>query len=392
MITARYSNGSLFVKFEDNDFIFQTCTKELAEKVVNLIQEGTTKETIYELLDPNYKKLVEQVNEVKEKNKEVVEIIKSITLNERFYQENGKLYRNGIPLAIPRSLAHKLNEVIQEQDTEQLDKLDKLWAWISLIKTPESRESIYSYIAVNKLPITKQGFVIGFRRANYVGNNKSLVEFVTKEYLRLRKNKKSTDRNVYLKDNEYSLVDYGKNYSVGNLKELFNSLSQYEDCFESVSTNHLGQRLQYRIGRETRLSDREVDYSPTECSRGIHLSHGRYDFYSYGDTKLAVAFNMADVVFAPYSDHSKMRVKAITPVAILENDCEFEITPEIEEIVDQMMIDHLKLLDNVGENQLVDINDHTLVQEVPDVNIASLFKVIKETVNPSIVKERYTKL
>lgn len=123
----------------------------------------------------------------------------------------------------------------------------------------------------------------------------------------------------------------------------------------------------------------------------IHCSNGGYNFGGYGDTALAVAINPMDVVFAPYSDHSKMRVLAITPLCTLKNDCDFELTPDIEEIIDQMMADHLKRLEDIDNSFFKLGKEHTLLKEVPDINI-SFFSVIKQTVDPSLAKERYTKL
>lgn len=87
-----------------------------------------------------------------------------------------------------------------------------------------------------------------------------------------------------------------------------------------------------------------------------------------------------------------MRVLAITPLCTLENDCEFEITPEIEEIIDEMMANHLKRLESIDNSFFKLGKEHTLLKEVPDITITNFFNVIKQTVNPTIVKERYTKL
>lgn len=87
-----------------------------------------------------------------------------------------------------------------------------------------------------------------------------------------------------------------------------------------------------------------------------------------------------------------MRVLAITPLCTLENDCEFEITPEIEEIIDEMMANHLKRLENIDNSFFKLGKEHTLLKEVPDIDISNFFSVVKQTVDPSLAKKRYTKL
>lgn len=299
MVNVRYSNGSLFVQFADGDFSLTTCNKEFAQQVVTLINEGASKEEILIVLNPEFEKLQKEVEQIKQENKKVEHIVQSILNDDRFYLENGRLYRQGIPVSIPLVLADKIRQTIDEGSVDELNKLDKFWGWTSLIRNADSRESFYSYVEVNNIPITKEGFIVAFRRAQFMGQNqnKELVDFVTQEFMRLRKNKKSTNVDVWYCEDEdenmfYSTKEQGERYVVGNLKELYTSFSEHEDVvFESVTPNNQGQRLKYYIGKETRLNEDEVDWSDQECSAGIHCSNGGYNFGGYGDTALAVAVN-----------------------------------------------------------------------------------------------------
>ena len=296
----KYSNNSLFIQFTDGEFIMQECDKDTALQIFNMAQEGADKETVYAVLDPQFKTLVEEIQVIKQENQLLLDLVENVTSDERFYFNNNQLYRQGIPIPIPKVLAQKIQDCITNKQVEELDKLDKFWAWCARMKTAEVRESFYLYIQKNKLPITKEGWVVSFRRAEFVGTNKELQEFVTQERTRLRNNKKSTSVNVYkTEEDEYTLKaifidedgDEYDNELVGNLKELYESFGTMQDVMESSTSGSHG-KAKYQIGVETRLPDEEVDWNPNnECSRGLHGHNGVYQDNGYGDTRFAFVVN-----------------------------------------------------------------------------------------------------
>jgi hypothetical protein len=407
----KYSNNSLFIQFTDGEFIMQECDKNTALQIFNMTQEGADKETVYAVLDPQFKTLVEEVEVVKQENQLLLELVENITSDERFYFNENKLYRQNIPIPIPKVLAQKIQDCITNKQVEELDKLDKFWSWCSIMRTSEVRESFYQYIQKNKLPITKEGWVVSFRRADFVGTNKELQEFVTQERTRLRNNKKSTSVNVYkTEEGEYTLKavswvedDYEdeqvevENELVGNLKELYESFGTMQDIMESISSGNNG-KAKYQIGVETRLPDEEVDWNPAnECSSGLHGHNGIYQDNGYGDTRFAFVVNPADIASAPYSDGSKFRSAAITPICILKDEdnlLNFEITEGMQEMITEVVsnnIARLEQLVNSGQFTLGG-GEHTLLAELPNLDYSKLFSVIKEVVNPNIVKDRLIKV
>lgn len=393
-----FSGTNLTVTFDTGELYMNSCTLEQAKHLS--IYDTFTFEEVRAFLEPDYSKRVKENNEAKR-------MVETILQDDRFYYAEGSLYRIGIPLSIPRHLATDIAECltnIQNADmrlddinaaywTDSLETLDNFWKWTSLIRTPESRESFYAYCQKNTLLITKQGFVVAFRRANYVGTDANLVKFVTQEYLRLRNNKKSTSVMVYKDDEGYTLKEQDKNQNwndeTGILKDLYNNLGN-EKWFESVTTSsYTCLPAVYKIGQETRISEEEADFSNTECSKGLHCSSGGYSFNGYGDTALAVVVNPADVVHSPYSDHTKMRVLALTPLCVLNNDCEFELTPEIGNMIDEMFVNHVNNLEGMLKTgDFKEFSKHSLVNELH-------FKSILDTVvteNKELVKNRYVKL
>lgn len=89
-----------------------------------------------------------------------------------------------------------------------------------------------------------------------------------------------------------------------------------------------------------------------------------------------------------------MRVLALTPICILKKDCKFEITPEVEEVIEEVFQNELVKLDNLikeGKFATCDTK-HTLLKEVPELNYVNLFTTIKQTVQTDIIKDRLVKL
>ena len=278
-----YSGTNLTITFDTGELYMGPCTLEQAKHLS--LDDSLTLDEVRAYLEPEFTKVLEE-------NKESKQLIETVVSDNRFYYADGSLYRVGIPLTIPKHLAEDIATAIKNIEeanaglddvnaaywNDELERLDNFWKWTSLIRVPESRESFYNYCQKNTLLITKQGFVVAFRRANHVGKDNSFAKFVSQEYLRLRSNKKSTSVPVYknngsgeytLRNNTSGFDDSGLFTHVGSLKDLYISLgNNQEEYFESVTRGKDGNPLQYIIGKETRLSEDDADFSHAECSAG----------------------------------------------------------------------------------------------------------------------------
>ena len=398
-----FSGNNLTLTFDTGELYMGSCNLEQAKHLSQ--NESLTLEEVRAYLEPDFTKVLEE-------NKKSKQLVETVLTDDRFYYAEGSLYRVGIPLSIPKHLAEDIAtalEMIQDANSnlddvngaywsDELERLDNFWKWTSLIRTPESRESFYTYCQKNTLLITKQGFVVAFRRANHVGRDNSFVKFVTQEYLRLRNNKKSTAVPVYKNNgsNEYTLKNYTSGFDdsglftyIGILKDLYHSLSENEEeHFESVTTsNYTGLPAIYRIGKETRLPENEVDWNPkNDCSPGLHTADKSYGFNGFGDTPVAVILNPMDVASC---NGAKIRSQALTFLTVLNKDCEFELTSEIEEMIDEMFANHTNNLQQMLETgNFQEFSKHKLVKELHFTSI--LNTIVSE--NKEVVKQRYTKL
>ena len=264
MTSASYQNGVLYISFEDGDFFITSCDKDVALEIFIMIKEGEDKESILSLIDVDYSTKVKEKKEIEEYNK----VFEQLN-DDKFYIEDNKLYRVGIPLSIPQSLAEKIKDAIVNQDGEAINKLEKFWAWCSRMKSAESREGFYTFIEKNNLIITSQGFVVGFRKVRSVNTDNDLMQFVVETYAKQKKYKKSVNIPVFDDCGEYNIKGVGE--ELGVLSKLHSDILEGKHSyFESSSVNHFtGNYEKYYLGKETRLPDNQVDWNPhNECSMG----------------------------------------------------------------------------------------------------------------------------
>ena len=123
----------------------------------------------------------------------------------------------------------------------------------------------------------------------------------------------------------------------------------------------------------------------------LHGHLGNYDDESFGDTRIYFVVNPIDVAACPYQDYSKFRMAALTPVGIMKEGLsinDFVLTPEIEDHIDELVEKHLEKLEQ--EINTVEFKTHTVIQEVPNVNLSDFTKTIRE-ITSTIAKDRYIK-
>lgn len=386
---VNYSNGQIFIKFEDGSIVLQACSREQASQIMML----EDKDEVLKVLNPQLEVQLQAVEEAHKKN-----AFWNNFNDDRFYLNGDKLYHRDIPLSIPKVLADTIQALIIEGNEEELSKLEKFWMWCSLIRSAESRESFFSYIKNNNLLITDQGLVIGFRRAYFKGENVDLVKFVTQTYLKKRTSKKSTDITVWGCNNEsgaYTLspdspVGY---YEVGNLKDMYHSFqSERGSYFESWHKNTFtNQPEKYFIGKETKLPLNQCNLNPNvSCGAGLHFGGASYSMSGFGDTPIAFVFNPMTLLACPNS-YDTGRCQAQTFLCALNNDREFELTKETSTIVDEIYGDSIQYLqDELAKGKFEEWKEgHTILAEIPEVDVSVVLQKVLTNVS---VKDRLIKL
>jgi hypothetical protein len=382
---VNYSDGQIFVKFEDGSFVLQPCSREQASQIMML----EDKDEILKILNPNLEKELKAVEEAHSKN-----AFWNNFKDDRFYLKEDKLYHKDIPLSIPKVLADTIQALIIEGNEEELSKLEKFWMWSSLIKNAESRESLYPFLIKQKIQLTDDGEMLTYRRVvSTEETNVDLVKFVTQTYLKKRTAKKSTDVTVWGNNNksgEYTLtpdtpVGY---YEVGNLKEIYHNLEEMEG--NTFTDNHTKTEV-YKIGVESRMKWSQADWNTyNTCSRGYHSSGVKFAYSGFGDTPLLCIVNPKDVV-ACVEGSSKMRSVAFTPVAVLNEDCEWQDDKEIHNVISEQYKAKIETLrEELAKGEFKEWeNGHTILEEIPEVSFNT---IVQKVINNVSLKDRLIKL
>lgn len=382
---VNYSDGQIFVKFEDGSFVLQPCSREQAATIMLL----DDKDEILKILNPQLEKELKAVEDAHSKN-----AFWNNFKDDRFYLKEDKLYHKDIPLSIPKVLADTIQALIIEGNEEELSKLEKFWMWSSLIKNAESRESLYPFLIKQKIQLTDDGEMLTYRRVVSTDEtNVDLVKFVTQTYLKKRTAKKSTDvtvwgdreSNIYFSLNE---IEVENSYEVGNLKELYHNLEEIEG--NTFTDNHTKTEV-YKIGKEARMNWSQADWDTyNTCSRGYHSSGVGFGYFGFGDVSLLCVVNPKDVV-ACVEGSSKMRSVAFTPVAVLNEDCEWQDDKEIHKVISEQYKAKIETLqDDIAKGEFEEWQDgHTILTEVPEVNFNT---IVQKVINNVSLKDRLIKL
>lgn len=303
---------------------------------------------------------------------------KNLLKKEGFWEEDNCVYYKNIKVSIPRVLAIKMLEASEEE----FQRLIKFWGWLSLNPNPRTRENLYGWVEKNGIQLTNGGLMILYRRVRSVTNSE-LNCFVKTTYEKLRKQKKSTNINVYEDENgDYTLAHTyidevyntpAYNDLIGNLKELYVSKP------EQVFTDNYSRTEKYVIGKESFMSREHGDESENQCSKGYHAGSQDFSFSGFGDTPIAIVVNPMDVLNS-VENHYKMRFTRFTPVAIFNSDAEWADDKEVHQRIDACYDQAVERLETLLEETLFeDFKKHEILSN--QWNLAVGFETVIKLLN-----------
>lgn len=300
---------------------------------------------------------------------------KSLLKREGFWEEDASVYYKNIKVSIPTVLAVKMLEASEEE----FQRLIKFWGWLSLNPNPRTRENLYGWVEKNGVQLTNGGLMILYRRVVSLNpKDTELGKFVKEIYEKFRKQKKSTNIDVYVDmDMEYftSHIHYGETTMVGNLKQLHLEL----DVPCQVFTDNHTRQERYEIGKESFMSREAGDESDSQCSKGYHAGSQDFSFSGFGDTPIAIVVNPMDVLNS-VENHYKMRFTRFTPVAILNKDAEWINDPEVHNRIDSCYdtaVDRLETL--LNQANFEDFKKHEVLAN--EWNLAVGFETVLKLLN-----------
>jgi hypothetical protein len=319
--------------------------KNVDGDVFQQIRNAYTEDIIRMLLSPEPEKAV-QSNLYTEEEIDFVESSKNILREFKDFEFKGvDVYLKGVNLPIEPvvlasfiELSERKLKVFDDQTEyellqEQFEALKYFWMWAALNPIESSRNDLFAFVKKNDIAITKNGMLELYRRVVSVGaKDKELVQFVSEQYFKVKKWKKSPKNyHVYKyeideENNEWGYellddVDYLRDPLsdyVGVLGDLYISLNTMS---ENIYTDgHTGTKI-IKIGHVYKEDEDKIDLDNTrDCSNGLHVGSKAFGFSGFGDTGVVALVNPMKVRSVPVSDAHKMRVSEMFIVGVVELD------------------------------------------------------------------------
>lgn len=239
------------------------------------------------------------------------------------YDEEGLSYLKGFNTPLNKMLLKAILDAKYNPNSRYtIDSLVNFTKLLMLNPDPRPREDLFNWLETGNFTITPSGFIVSYRGVDKVSRESDdLIDFVTRSYLKIKKQKKGTSNYFVVKDNdssEYYLYDNkSKSKSLnskttknfGCLSTLYENLPKnyvYKDCYTG--------RMRIRIGEVITMPRDKCDSDPnSSCSRGLHQKSSIHD-YAGGSVQMVCLVNPMDVVAVPTHDTSKFRCCAYLPI------------------------------------------------------------------------------
>lgn len=263
--------------------------------------------------------------------------INSLEGNTDFEIFGDEVYFTGIKsIAIPKNIVAvfiELNDKLKQREygvwldkNDIIDEYETMKAftfWLLLNPIESSRNDALTFVTNNNLPITKNGMIITYRKVVNKGNsNKKLVSYISSEYFRIKKSKKSPSKyTIFEIDGEYSTksILIGDDIfatKIGIVSELYNNLKSLE---ENTFTDNHTKRKSIKIGQIYKEDEDKINLDNNRsCGAGLHSGSESFGFSGFGDTGVICLVNPMKIRSVPNHESNKMRSSELLPVAIME--------------------------------------------------------------------------
>jgi len=290
-----------------------------------------------------------------EVEKIITPLINILSSNSNFEIEGDKVYLKGIKsIAIPSSIVGEFIRLHSEinyykyqslystpvkEYKEEFDALLMFTFWLLLNPIESSRNDCLDFVKKNDIQLTTNGLLVCYRKVVSRGsNNKELIKFISENYFKIKKWKKSTKNyNVhYGESTGYFLMGLANNDHqgsndksfIGNLHELYQNLHTLKE--NTYTDNHTKTKI-IKIGSIYKEDEDRIDLDNTiPCSSGLHIGSKQFMFDSFGDTGVIALVNPMFVRSVPVADAHKMRVSEMFIATIADKE-EFD---NLNELID----------------------------------------------------------
>jgi hypothetical protein len=278
---------------------------------------------------------------------------------------------------------------------EYFDSLRMFTLKLALNPIASSRSDLIRFVRNNDIKLTLNGNLILYRKAVLVKKENKLVDFVSKEYFKVKKNKKSP-KNYEVYENfdkagNFRLFKLGHFMShaeeetwtcVGTLEELYLDLPNRED---NLLTDGHTRTKEIRVGEVYREDEDKIDVnSRNTCSAGLHCCSKAYSHGYVGDTPLLCIISPSKVRSVPIGEDAKMRVSEMFIASILDIDEEGNYMDEGVNILDLDEQYHnlsIQELEEALKNKSFEvISSQDKISPVNMIDVATIKEMLKDRV------------
>jgi hypothetical protein len=329
------------VVFTDGDVISGVVEQYTYEQIRN----ATSKEEVLNLLIPKNSKgsdydLDKEEDDIKTQIAPIVSILSEI---DDFEVVGEDVFLKGVKsIAIPSSIVAEFIRIVSEMDKNRekdygLEYISKdcdleeefnalLMFTYKLLLNPieQSRQDCLEYVKKYDIKLTNTGNMIMYRRIVSVGNsNKDLIDFVSKQYLKVKSWKKNPSNYEIFDDNGLILTQGYKRHDYnnfkGNLKDLYNSLSTLE---ENRYTDDYTKSYDIRIGEIYKIREEDIDINKHgSCGGALHIADGKvFNYRGFGDTPVVTLTDPRHIYKMDSGSKGKIGVKQMFIMAVTEQD------------------------------------------------------------------------
>ena len=309
----------------------------------------------------------------------------------------GKFYLKGTDVPMPQSLSQQIMDFADKD--YPFEPLIKFWKLCLLNPNKQARDDFFAYCQRFGIVITDHGYAVLYKSVNR-GNisSKSLVEFVGKEYARVKRWKKRPGQfTVYsnIEDGHYKTIDTTKanvefydqeedgfwEY-LGDLQSLYDNIGDLMSDDEAYTPIYSGgdYGTTIRLGEPVTMPREECDPDiSADCSHGLHVGHTSYvqHFGYHNNVLLAVLVNPMNVVALPQYDHSKIRTCEYYPYTVLEREEDGTLAEITEE---SYWEEDYKNYEEEIFDRLVrgDFNSDPMMEDNDEIDIVTIAKTVVE--------------
>lgn len=388
-----YSNKNLTVIYQDGTMVSLPMVEV---DIFNKVRVATTKQEIEMILFPP-KAIEYEYHADEDAVKNNLEIFKDY---DHFMVLGQEVFMKGIKLALPPivlvtfiEILEKLeaysrhdkpslvseDEYLYDEFSQKYEALRMFWLKLALNPLAQSREDLLKFVKVNDVRITQAGNLILYRRIVTQGKeNKELVTFVSQEYYKIKKWKKSPKSYYVWQDDQgkWELRPFGKPNGIetlhGNLEDLYKDLPNM-DANTYTSWHNRGE-MEIRVGGIYRIEDEGINLDNGLCAAGgLHAASVSYNYGGYGDTPVVVLVNPSKAITVPTGDTGKLRTVEMfvacvndkeagqhfdeDSLSVFDEEYHDVAIAELEEAVSKKSFERLAVTEHSPELSLKDISN-----------------------------------